>query len=126
VIAAIAFVGFSGDAIDDLKSTIPVLGGLLVGLPSGRLRPRPRRSYQFDRAAPVLRRHGGAECVTFVNSDTTLVTWRDCKRGEQGVLRCCADIRQLKAQNSGCRTAGNAGRCPMGRKSVRGYSGSHS
>ena len=28
VIAAIAFVGFSGDAIDDLKSTIPVLGGL--------------------------------------------------------------------------------------------------
>lgn len=32
VIAAIAFVGFSGDAIDDLKSTIPVLGGLTVGL----------------------------------------------------------------------------------------------
>ena len=32
IIAAIAFVGFSGDAIDDLKSTIPVLGGLLVGL----------------------------------------------------------------------------------------------
>jgi hypothetical protein len=37
VIAAIAFVGFSGDAIDDLESTIPVLGGLLVGLSSGRL-----------------------------------------------------------------------------------------
>ena len=31
VIAALAFLGFSGDAIDDLKSTIPVLGGLLVG-----------------------------------------------------------------------------------------------
>ena len=37
LIAAIAFVGFSGDAIDDLKSTIPVLSGLLVGLSSGRL-----------------------------------------------------------------------------------------
>jgi hypothetical protein len=36
IIAAIAFVGFSGDAIDDLESTIPVLGGLLVGfLPRG-------------------------------------------------------------------------------------------
>lgn len=44
LIAAIAFVGFSGDAIDDLKSTIPVLGGLLVGLSSGRrLRPRPKK-----------------------------------------------------------------------------------
>jgi len=31
VIAALAFLGFSGDAIDDLKSTIPVLGGLLAG-----------------------------------------------------------------------------------------------
>jgi hypothetical protein len=28
VIAAIAFVGFNGDRIDDFKSSIPVLGGL--------------------------------------------------------------------------------------------------
>jgi hypothetical protein len=37
IVAAIAFVGFSGDPIDDLESTIPVLGGLLVGLSSVRL-----------------------------------------------------------------------------------------
>lgn len=30
VIAAIAFIGFHGDRIDDLKSTIPVLGGFVV------------------------------------------------------------------------------------------------
>ena len=31
VIAAIAFVGFNGDRIDDFKSSIPVLGGMVVG-----------------------------------------------------------------------------------------------
>jgi len=33
VIAAIAFVGLHGDSIDDFKSSIPVLGGLVAGLP---------------------------------------------------------------------------------------------
>lgn len=36
VVAAIAFVGFNGDRIDDFKSGIPALGALAVGL-------RPRR-----------------------------------------------------------------------------------
>jgi hypothetical protein len=36
VIAAIAFVGFSGESIDDFKSSIPVLGGLAVGFPPRR------------------------------------------------------------------------------------------
>jgi hypothetical protein len=35
VVAAIAFVGFSGESIDDFKSSIPVLGGLAVGFPRG-------------------------------------------------------------------------------------------
>lgn len=39
VIAAIAFVGFNGDRIDDFKSSIPVLGGMVVGSsPSGSWR----------------------------------------------------------------------------------------
>ena len=33
VIAAIAFVGLHGESIDDFKSSIPVLGGLVAGLP---------------------------------------------------------------------------------------------
>ena len=35
VVAAIAFVGFNGDRIDDFKSSIPVLGALAVGLRAG-------------------------------------------------------------------------------------------
>jgi hypothetical protein len=36
VFAAIAFVGFNGDRIDDFKSSIPVLGGLVAGFrPNG-------------------------------------------------------------------------------------------
>ena len=39
VMAAIAFVGFNGDRIDDFKSSIPVLGGMVVGSsPRGRWR----------------------------------------------------------------------------------------
>jgi len=38
LIAALAFIGFNGDRIDDLESRIPVFGALAVGL-----RPRGRR-----------------------------------------------------------------------------------
>lgn len=37
VIAALAFIGFHGESIDDLDASIPVLGGLVAGF-------LPRRS----------------------------------------------------------------------------------
>ena len=59
VIAAIAFVGFSGESIDDFKSSIPVLGGLAVGFPRGDV-DQIHRAARFVREGEL--KMPGGEC----------------------------------------------------------------